>query len=50
MCVRAAWVCEVRCVGGWFVVGGSVGACAWMWVFLWFFVVYFLSLDFITGI
>ena len=37
MCVRAAWVCEVRRVGEWFDVGGSVGARAWMWVFLCFF-------------
>ena len=49
VCVRAAWVCEVRCVGEWFDVGVSVGACAWMWVFLCFFL-YFLSLNFITGI
>ena len=47
MCVRAAWVCEVRCVGEWFDVGGSVGARAWMWVFL---CCFFLSLNFITGI
>ena len=38
----------VRCGvwGEWFDVGGSVGARAWMWVFLCF----FFSLNFITGI
>ena len=49
MYVRAAWVCEERCVGEWFDVGGSVkNKRAWMWVKHLFF--FFLSLNFITGI